>query len=157
MLRDKLRDMDLKITELAEYLKITRPTLYKFIEDYDNNDRAPINKNVLKLFDYISNNPLVGKKTVLSFIFNNFVIEKEMSSCEYISRINEIKKYVTENLTTEKTQFIELIISKTDYDLVIQYLNNIYPLLRKRKLTDEEIKKLAPYDNLIEELEKEEY
>ena len=157
MLRDKLRDMDLKITELAEYLKITRPTLYKFIEDYDNNNRGPINKNVLKLFDYINNNNLVGKKTVLSFIFNNFVIEKEMSSCEDINRINKIKKYVTENISTEKTKFIELIISKTDYDLVIQYLNNIYPLLRKRKLTDEEIKKLAPYDNLIEELEKEVY
>lgn len=157
MLRDILRDMDLKITELAEYLQITRPTLYKFIDDYDKNSRASINKNVLKLFDYINNNSLVGKKTVLKFIFNNLVIEKEMSSHEDVSRFNRIKKYIVENPNTEKTQFIELITLKTDYDLVIQYLNNIYPLLKKRKLTDEEIKKLSPYDSLIDELEKEEY
>lgn len=157
MLRDKLRDMDLKITELAEYLQITRPTLYKFIDDYNKNNRASINKNVLKLFDYINNNSLVGKKTVLSFIFNNLVIEKEMSSHEDVSRVNRIKKYIVENPNTEKTQFIELIISKTDYDLVVEYLNDVYPLLRKRKLTDEEIKKLSPYDSLIDKLEKEEY
>ena len=35
MLRERLKNMEIKITELADYLQISRPTMYKFIEYYD--------------------------------------------------------------------------------------------------------------------------
>ena len=54
MLEDRLKELDIKKTELANYLDISRPTMYKFIESYDNGEFETINKKVLKLFDYIS-------------------------------------------------------------------------------------------------------
>lgn len=155
MIRQKLREMDFKITELAEYLQITRPTLYKFIDDYDSGNFALINKRVLKLFNYIENNPLAGKKTILVYILNNLVDEKEMENENEISKFTKIKKYILENPSSNKSAFIELIISRKDFDSIIDYLIEIYPLLKKRKLSDDEIVKLKPYDELINEVEKE--
>ena len=68
MLRDRLKELDLKITEMADYLQLSRPTMYKFIECYDNKEFSSINKNVLKLFNYINENELVGKKNVVNYI-----------------------------------------------------------------------------------------
>lgn len=155
MIRQKLREMDFKITELAEYLQITRPTLYKFIDDYDSGNFALINKRVLKLFNFIENNPLAGKKTILVYILNNLVDEKEMGEEDEVSKFTKIKKYILENPSSNKSAFIELIISRKDFDSIIDYLVEIYPLLKKRKLSDDEIVKLKPYDELINEVEKE--
>lgn len=155
MIRQKLREMDFKITELAEYLQITRPTLYKFIDDYDSGNFALINKRVLKLFNFIENNPLAGKKTILVYILNNLVNEKEMGEEDEVSKFTKIKKYILENPSSNKSAFIELIISRKDFDSIIDYLMEIYPLLKKRKLSDDEIVKLKPYDELINEVEKE--
>lgn len=155
MIRQKLREMDFKITELAEYLQITRPTLYKFIDDYDSGNFALINKRILKLFNFIENNPLAGKKTILVYILNNLVNEKEMGEEDEVSKFTKIKKYILENPSSNKSAFIELIISRKDFDSIIDYLMEIYPLLKKRKLSDDEIVKLKPYDELINEVEKE--
>ena len=61
MIKDSLKKLNIKITELADYLKISRPTMYKFIELYDSNKYEDITKNVKKLFDFIKNNTLMIK------------------------------------------------------------------------------------------------
>ncbi len=155
MIRQKLKDIDFKITELSEYLQITRPTLYKFIEDYDSGNKGAINKKVLKLFDYIDSNPLAGKKTVLTYILTHLVIEEELGEKEEASKFSKIKKYILENPDSSKAKLIELFIARKEFDPIVDYLVEVYPLLRKRKLSDEEINKLKPYDVLINELEKE--
>ena len=68
MLREKLKNLDLKITELAEYMQVSRPTMYKFIECYDSHDFSQINPKVLKLFNYIDEHDLIGKRNVVNFI-----------------------------------------------------------------------------------------
>ena len=155
MIKSRLKEMDFKITELAEYLQITRPTLYKFIDDYDQGKFETINKRVLKLFRYIDKNPLAGKKTVLTFILTNLVVEKEMGEEDEVSKFTKIKKYILENPSSDKTAFIDLIISRKDFDTIVSFLMEIYPLLKKRKLSDEEIRKLKPYDLFMNEIEKE--
>lgn len=32
MLKERLKEIDLRIAELADYLQISRPTMYKFID-----------------------------------------------------------------------------------------------------------------------------
>ena len=54
---------------------------------------------------------------------------------------NQIKRYILANPESAKSQFIGVIVQKTDFDDVIKYLLKVYPLLRKRKLSDEEIEK----------------
>ncbi len=148
MLRKKLRDIELRITELADYLQISRPTMYKYIELYDNNEYDDINKKVLKLFNYIMTNPLVGKKVVINYILTNLVSLKELESNEEVSDLLPIRKFILENPNSAKSNFIKIIVEKKFFDNAIAYLMEIYPLIKKRKLTDEEIKKLKIYDEI---------
>ncbi len=155
MIKERLKEIELKITELSDYLQISRPTMYKFIEAYDAGDNSGINKNVLKLFKYIDENPVIGKKTVVSYILTNLVEEKELGDSSENRLYNQIKRYIISNPESAKTQFIELAIQKTDYDDAIKYLLKIYPLLKKRKLSDEEIEFLKPYDEITTLIENE--
>ena len=148
MIKERLKDIDLKITELSDYMQISRPTMYKFIEAYDDGNSSIINKHVLKLFKYIDENPLIVKKTVVSYIFTNLVEEKELGDTAENRIYNQIKRYLISNPESVKSQFIELVVQKTDYDDAIKYLMKIYPLLRKRKLSDEEVEFLKPFDDI---------
>lgn len=53
MLKEMLKKLDIKITELSDYLKISRPTLYKFIDYYDKNNTKQMDKRLVDLFNYI--------------------------------------------------------------------------------------------------------
>lgn len=148
MLREKLREFDLKITELADYLQISRPTMYKYIDSYDFGQHDDINKKVLKLFDYIMNNPLAGKKTVVNYILTHLVEVKELEDKEEASDLSSIRKYILENPNSKKSEFIKVITEKKYFDNAISYLMDVYPLIKKRKLSDEEIDKLKIYDEI---------
>ncbi len=150
LLRDRLKEMDFKITELSDYLQISRPTMYKFIENYDNADFDQINKKVLKLFNYINEHELAGKKSVLNYILSNLVDIKDVGDENEMDIIKKIKKYVISNPESKKSQFIVTCTTKNIFDDIIYYLMDIYPLLSKRKLTVEEENKIKPYIELKE-------
>ena len=78
-MREALKNMQLRLTELSEYLDISRPTLYKFVDYYDTGQKSLINKSVLKLFDYISSNKDIDKKDVISYIANGNLLDDEES------------------------------------------------------------------------------
>ena len=73
LLREKIRDLDLRISDLAEYLKISRPTLYKYIDMYEEGNRSTIDTKILNLFDYIQNTKNIGSNNVIYYIMNNIV------------------------------------------------------------------------------------
>ena len=149
MLDDRLKELDIKKTELANYLDISRPTMYKFIESYDSGDYDSINKKVLKLFDYISNNKLIGKNNVINYILSNIAEVKELETKEEIDLFKNVRRYMIANPDSEKSKFLELACQKTNYDLIIHYLVEITPLLKKRKLSLEEEELLKPYNEII--------
>lgn len=152
MLRDRLKEIDLRITELADYLQVSRPTMYKFIEYYEKEEFDLINKKVLKLFNYIKENELVGKKNVVNYILTNLVDLKDLGSKEENNTLSNIKKYIVANPDSKKSRFIELILTKDIYDKLIYYLVDISCLLRKKKLTEEEKEKLIPYLEIIKKI-----
>lgn len=149
MIQNRIKKMDIKITELANYLQISRPTMYKFIEYYDNNQKQLINHNVRKLFDYIIENEMLDKRNVINYIFSNIATIKEMESEEELSIIKTIRKYIISNPKSEKTQFLEMVCSKTYFDLAIHYFMEIAPLLKKKKFTIQEKDLLKPYYEII--------
>lgn len=149
MLEDRLKDLDIKKTELANYLDISRPTMYKFIESYDNGEFESINKKVLKLFDYITNNELIGKNNVINYILNNIAQVKEVSTKEETNLFKNVRRYIIANPETEKSKFLDLVCQKTNYDIVIHYLIEITPLLKKKKLSAYEEDLLKPYNDII--------
>lgn len=152
MLRNRLKEIELKITELADYLQISRPTMYKFIEYYDSQEFDLINKKVLKLFNYINENELIGKKNVVNYILTKLVDIKEVGTDDDIDIIKTIKKYIISNPESKKSQFIVTCATKDDFDDIISYLVKITPLLKKRKLNIEEQSMLEPYKKFKEKI-----
>lgn len=152
LIRDRLKKMELKITELADYLQVSRPTMYKFIDYYDNAEFDLINKKVLKLFNYINEHELVGKKSVVNYILSNLVDVKEVGDEEELDIMKKIKKYIISNPESKKSQFIVTCATKDIFDDVIYYLMNIQPLISKRKLTDDEKHILEPYKDFVNKI-----
>ena len=71
MIRTRLKELNIKITELADYLQISRPTLYNFIMSYDDEDRAGIPSGICDLFKYIEKSELIDKRNVVNYIIQN--------------------------------------------------------------------------------------
>ena len=149
MIKERLKELEIKITELAQYLQISRPTMYKFIESYDEGKKKDVNKNIKKLFDYIEENPLIGKRNVINYILTRMSTIQENDTSEVNGIVQLIKEYISNNPSSEKTQLIEFVASQSQYDVVVHYLMEIKPLLKKKKLTDEEREKLIPYQQII--------
>ena len=149
MIHERLQSLDIKITELAKYLQLSRPTMYKFIEAYDAGDRKSVNPNVLKLFDYITDHELADKRNVISFILTNLTNQKSTGTPEQQDLIREIRNFLSKNPDSEKTAFIKACMRRSSYDVIIHYLTEIGPLLSKKTLTEEEENLLKPYNDII--------
>lgn len=149
MVRNRLKELEIKISELAGYLQISRPTMYKFIDLYDSGKKRDVNPSIKRLFDYIERNPLIGKRAVINYILSNMTDLKEVDTDDVNEILKSVKLYVSENPNSEKSQFIKMCTEYSQYDMVIHYLLEISPLIKKRKLNEAEIKKLAPYNEII--------
>ena len=149
MIKERLKELDIKITELANYLQISRPTMYKFIENYDNGLTKEVNPSIRKLFDYIEKNDLVGKRNVINYILTKMVDSKEDDGDETSSIVKEVKDYVSANPSAEKTHFISSIVDSVKYDLGIHFLMQVVPLLSKKKPLTEEQRMIDIYNEIV--------
>ena len=146
-LRDKIRDLGLRLIDLSEYLEISRPTMYKYIELYEQGHKEEINPRVLTLFDYIENNySTIGKNNVINFILNNIV----RVEAENISK-KEDKKIKIKNILEKehkfKENFIYTITEDNFFDPILDYLMECKKLSDK-KLSAEEIEFIKPLEEL---------
>ena len=148
MIRDQFKRMELKITDLADYLHMSRTTIYNFMDAYDKGDKSVISQKVLKLLDYVTNHPAAGKKEVLSFILSDITGDMERIDKAENTAISPIMKYMAEYPESPKARFFQLAVSTPDFDSILEYLLRVYPLLRNRRLTEEQIDFIKPYDDI---------
>ncbi len=148
MLKERLKEMDIRITELSEYLHISRPTMYKFIECYDSKQFKAINQEVLKLFNYIAENELIGKRGVITYILN-MNVSQEFSDNAEIKAIEFLKN----NPDSKKSKFIKECVTSETFDKIIFYLIDILPVLHKSKPDSKEEKLIAPYKELLNKIQ----
>lgn len=118
MIKERLKDVEIRLTDLAEYLQISRPTMYKFIEYYDEGEYSLINKKVKKLFDYITENKLAGKNNVINYIMTNLVEVDELGEKKDDSFHKKLKSFVVENSESSKVFLIKELISKQKYNYI---------------------------------------
>lgn len=150
MIKEMLKKIDIKITELSDYLKISRPTLYKFIDNYDNKNIKEMDKRLVDLFNYIKKNiDLIEKRNVINYIFNNFNEYSNLEEDNLYRIINNFRSYVISNPKSEKTFIVDEIIKNKYYDLIVHYLYSIHNIISKKKLTDEEKELLKPYKQIL--------
>ena len=150
MIKERLKDLEIKITELANYLQISRPTMYKYIDQYDSNEKQEINRTVLKLFDYIEANKLIDKRNVINYILNKLAYVKELENGEELDDIKEVRKYLVSNPDSEKARFIKECVKQSNYDLVIHFMVNVTEILNKSEPTDDEQEIVRLYKCIVE-------
>ena len=138
LLREKIRDLDLRISDLAEYLKISRPTLYKYIDMYEEGNRSTIDTKILNLFDYIQNSKNIGSNNVIYYIMNNIVENSNTNNTEEDKRMKIKSLLKTENKTKE--DFIYMLTEDNFFDPILDYL------MKCKKLSTDPDKKLSEED-----------
>lgn len=145
LLREKIKELDIRIMDLANYMEMSRPTIYKYIEMYETGYRSEIESRVLTVFEYIDNNENIGKTNVIKFILENISkIEENISETEKKKiQIRNLLKHQNET----KEDFIYLISEDNFFDPILGYLIKCKNITDK-KMTDEDYEFIKPLENL---------
>ena len=98
------------ITELSKMTNKSRPTIYKFITDYQKGKRDSVPETFLVLFDKISEGKML-KKELYEYCENNFF--KQAQGDEELMEIIVLLRQNKEKIDLENLkQYIKEIISK---------------------------------------------
>ncbi|MBR4373460.1 MAG: hypothetical protein IKP49_03780 [Treponema sp.] len=153
MISDRLKEMEFKKKDFAELLRISRPTLDKFLSSYDDGKREDVNPRIRKVFDYIEKNELAGKMNVIKFVSQQASdSQQEVPCADENAEFSVIKKVFDEK--PEEKDFFELLAKTADFDDIVRYCLKIKDFVRERRLTEEQILMLKPYDDIREIMEK---
>ena len=149
-LKEKLSSLKIKISELSQYLSISRPTLYKYIELYEDDKYDEINISILKLFDYIMDNPYIDKNNVIVYILNNIANVKIIESDDdNFKKINTIKKYLTNNPTSKKAELFYKLSRTKKFDDLVDVFLTLINLMSKKTLSNDETIYLDNFKNIL--------
>lgn len=149
MIKERLIDLNIKITELANYFNISRPTMYKYIESFDNDDFEKIPKSIYDLFVFIKENKLIGKINVIDYVINyNNQLAQQQSKINKRNVTNFLKQNEEITLLNEKAEFVVAISKKDTFDNIITFLNKVNSL-PKSDLTDEEQEIKNKYEQIL--------
>ena len=146
-LRDRLRELGIKIVDLASMLDISRPTLYKHIESYETNALENLDSSYIALFNYITQNEFINAKNVFIYITQNILRLKER---DFQGSMAMGRVAITGN--AQKDAFITLLLESNRFDDLLGYFVSCYELLQKDTLSDESKAFLQPLLKLYESL-----
>ena len=136
-MKDRMRDLNIKMTELSEYLKVSRPTLYKYIESYESGDLNSIPDKVVSIFKLIDD-PNSTKEQVVSFVISAF------SGTETSDTRDTVRRYLNDpSASSDKIEMMYRLSTSDSLDPLIPYLNNCMEILSKGSVDEEETYQLA--------------
>ena len=145
-IRESLRKLEIKIMDLAKLLGISRPTLYKIIEEYERGEREKIEPSYLALFDYIQRGH-GSKNSVIAYIVQNIITVKSPNDTHTLQDM--IRKLF--NPPNEiKEAFITSLLQNSPLDSLLPYLVECHTLLQKETLSQEDNMRLQPLRNLYQ-------
>lgn len=146
-LRDKMKAVDFKLVDLAEFLDISRPTAYKFIELYEEGQRDKLDDKILRLFKFIDSSKSLSKMAII-----NFIVGMNPSK-QGSSKRRELIANLLKQESKIKIDFIDLVAQSELYDPILEYLLECAKIASKPKPTQKEIKHLAPLRNFYHSLQ----
>ena len=145
-LREKMRDLDLRIIDLAKYMEISRPSLYKYIEMYEQGHKEAIAPKALAVFDYIEKSG-AGKTDVIKFVVNH-VAKEEGGNLSEEERTRLAARSLLKSQSKEKEDFICALVADDFFDPVLGYLLECRKIAGSLVVSDEEYERIKPLDNL---------
>ncbi|MBR4685950.1 MAG: hypothetical protein IKP04_05415 [Candidatus Methanomethylophilaceae archaeon] len=144
-MKERLHDLGIKTTELSTYMKISRPSLYKYIGAYEEGETTGIPTKVLNTFRYIDRHKSLTKEKVISFVILEFADEQTTSKKE------AIKNYLLSKSNNDaKISLMYQLIATDALDDIVQYLTNASIILSSEKedMSDEDIYMVVRLVNL---------
>lgn len=103
MLTDKLNKISIRLTELAQAMNISRPTLYKYIEIYEKGGFKTLSTEIKNIFDFIIGDLCVNRQSLYLFLFNGGIetgLKREIIEQIYATndqiKLKKIKKLLKE-------------------------------------------------------------
>ena len=142
-MKEKLRSLGIKTTELSQFMKISRPSVYKYIELYESKEYKQIPEKVLRVFRYIDRYKSITKEQIIAFIISEF------SDFEDSDRKESIRNYLlNKGKNDPKIELMYVLITTDSLDPIVQYLSVAGTLLDKGDLDDSELLQVAKLVNL---------
>ena len=136
MMKARMRELNIKMTELSEYIKVSRPTLYKYIESYESGDIESIPDKVVALFRLMER-PEVSKEQVITFIISSFSDGAD-------DKGEVAKRYLSDPMSSpSKVEFLEKVATTDCLDSIIPYLNDCIDILSGGDIDDEKAYQVA--------------
>lgn len=145
LLRDKMKKADFRLVDLAEFLDISRPTAYKFIEFYELGQRQRLESKVLKLFEFIDKDEVPSKTELTEYIATHIIKANSSKKHELIASL-------LKNDNGSKIAFIELLTNSTLYDGLLPYLLACAQIANKAKISQKERTQVEPLLELYKAL-----
>ena len=146
LLREKIRELDLRIIDLAKYMEMSRPTVYKYIEMYEEGHREGIAPKALAIFDYIEKSS-GGKTEVVKFIVNN-VAKEESDNLSDDERLRLAARSLLKSQNKQKEDFICALVADNFFDPVLGYLLQCRKIACSGNISDEERELMRPLQEL---------
>ena len=123
-MKARMRELNIKLTELSEYIKVSRPTLYKYIESYEDGDYESIPGRVVSLFK-VMERPDATKEQVISYIISSFNEDDGTDSAE------AVRRYLSDpSSSPSKVEFLQKVATTNCLDSIIPYLNALMDHIR---------------------------
>lgn len=147
-MKDKMRELGIKMTEMAEYLKISRPTLYRYIDLYGTGGESELPPNVLNLFRFMET-PGIAKEQVISFMIGEFGDSTDSETKD------SIRRYVSSKPDSDpKVKLISAIIASDSVDAIVPYLANSIEIMSRGPRDESEVYQAARLALLADSVQK---
>jgi len=136
-MKERMRELNIKMTELSEYIKVSRPTLYKYIESYEEGDYGSIPGRVVSLFK-VMERPDATKEQVISYIISSFNEDDGTDSAE------AVRRYISDpSSSPSKVEFLQKVATTNCLDSIIPYLNDCIDILSSDSIDDDQTYQVA--------------
>lgn len=128
-MRTKLKSLEIRLTELSTYLGFSRPTLYKFLDDYEKKDFKNIDFKVKVIFDFIMQKSTSSKIEVINKIIElNRQNESHGSTDDFIEKLRS---------DSDTLQLINTAIEQNGVDSIVSVFQKTLKKLIKEKTNND--------------------
>ena len=123
-MKEQLGALGIKITELSQYMKISRPSLYKYLDAYENGNYDIIPMKILEFFKYIEKHRSITKDQIITLAICEFGNSDSSDELEYI------RTYLLKaGRNNPKIKMIYQLVSTSALDDLVPYLTNCMKIL----------------------------
>ena len=142
-MKEQLRGLGIKTTELSEFMKISRPSLYKYIELYESKEYKQIPEKVFRVFKYVDKYKNLTKEQIIAYTIGEF------SDTETSDKKEAVRNYLlNKGMNDSKIDLMYVLATTDSLDAVVQYLASAGKILDEGDLDDSKIYQVSRLVNL---------